>query len=157
VCCLELCPSAFCSELIAVVFSLLSYFVCMIIALTAAFGAMIGLSNFSTFEGVRHYSRPVLEHSRPALERNITASNSEPRLFMSVPDTKDTSRAKNAEDDSVAATEEKTDAKKAGPTSAKCSPISATTTMAMKACGAMPTHIVTGYSVHFPTGDPRWW
>jgi hypothetical protein len=98
-----------------VVFSLLSYFVCMIIALTAAFGAMIGLSNFSTFEGVRHYSRPVLEHSRPALERNITASNSEPRLFMSVPDTKDASPARNVEATSAAASDEKADAKKSKP------------------------------------------
>jgi hypothetical protein len=101
--------------LIAVVFSLLSYFVCMIIVLTAAFGAMIGLSNFSTFEGVRHYSRPVLEHSRPALERNITASNSEPRLFMSVPDTKDASPAKSVEATSAAAMDEKADAKKSKP------------------------------------------
>jgi hypothetical protein len=38
-------------------------------------------------------------------------------------------------------------------TNAKCSPASATTTMAMETCGAMPTHIGTGHSDHFPTSD----
>jgi len=88
-----------------VVFSILSYFVCMIIVLTAAVGAMIGLSSFSTFEGARHYSRPVLE-------RNVIATNSEPRLFMSVPDTKDGSPAKNIEaTTSAMALDEKVEAK----------------------------------------------
>ena len=105
----------FCSELIAVVFSILSYFACMIIVLTAAIGAMIGLSSFSMFEGARHYSRPVLEHSRPVPERNITAPNTEPRLFMSVPNTKEASPSKNLETNSAVATDEKTDAKKSEP------------------------------------------
>jgi hypothetical protein len=101
----------FCSELIAVVFSILSYFACMIIVLTAAIGAMIGLSSFSMFEGARHYSRPVLEHSRPVPESNITAPNTEPRLFMSVPNTKEASPSKNLETNSAVATDEKAEAK----------------------------------------------
>jgi uncharacterized membrane protein len=43
-----------------VVFSLLGYFVTMIVVLTAAVGAMIGLFSFSTSEGIRHYPRPLL-------------------------------------------------------------------------------------------------
>jgi len=81
-----------------VVFSLFGYFVSMIVVLTAAVGAMIGLFNFSTSEGVRHYPRP-------GLERNVTATNSEPHLFMSVPDTKDASPAKKIEASSAAAAE----------------------------------------------------
>ena len=93
------------------VFSLLGYFVTMIMVLTAAVGTMIGLFTFSTSEGVRHYPRPV-EHSRPLPERNITAPNSEPRLFMSVPDTKDGSPAKNIEaTTSAMALDEKVEAK----------------------------------------------
>ena len=111
---LELSPSTF-SELVAVVFSLLGYFVTMIVVLTAAVGAMIGLFSFSTSEGIRHYSRPVLEHSRALPERNITAPNSEPRLFMSVPNTKDASPAKNAEASSAAEPDDKVDAKKSKP------------------------------------------
>jgi hypothetical protein len=88
--------------------SLLSYFVCMIIVLTAAVGAMIGLSSFSTFEGARHYQRP-------ALERDVTATNSEPRLFMSVPDIKDASPAKNVEAKPAAVPDEKADVKKSTP------------------------------------------
>jgi hypothetical protein len=98
-----------------VVFSLLGYFVTMIMVLTAAVGAMIGLFSFSTSEGIRHYPRPVLEHSRPLPERNITAPNSETRLFMSVPNTKDASPAKNIEANSVAAADEKADFKKSKP------------------------------------------
>jgi hypothetical protein len=98
-----------------VVFSLLGYFVSMIMVLTAAVGVMIGLFNFSTSENVRHYPRPVLEHSRLLPERNITAPNSEPRLFMSAPDTKDASPAKNIEDNSAVAQDEKADAKKSKP------------------------------------------
>jgi hypothetical protein len=98
-----------------VVFSLLGYFVTMIMVLTAAVGAMIGLFTFSTSEGVRHYPRPVLEHSRPVPERNITAPNSEPRLFMSVPKTKEASSAKNVDANSAAATDENADAKKSKP------------------------------------------
>jgi hypothetical protein len=91
-----------------VVFSLLGYFVCMIMALTAAVGAIIGLSNFSTSEGVRHYPRPVAE-------RNVTATDTEPRLFMSVPDAKGAAPAKNIETNSTVAPTEKTDAKKSKP------------------------------------------
>jgi hypothetical protein len=98
-----------------VVFSLLGYFVTMIMVLTAAVGAMIGLFNFSTSEGVRHYPRPVLEHSRPLPKRNITAPNNEPRLFMSVPNTKDASSAKNVEASSAAESDEKVDVKKSKP------------------------------------------
>jgi hypothetical protein len=98
-----------------VVFSLLGYFVTMIMVFTAAVGAMIGLVSFSTSEGVRHYSRPVLEHSRPVPERNITAPNSEPRLFMSVPDTKAASPAKNVEANSANVPDEKAEAKKSKP------------------------------------------
>jgi hypothetical protein len=98
-----------------VVFSLLGYFVTMIVVFTAAVGAMIGLLSFSTSDGVRHYPRPVFEHLRPVPERNITAPNSEPRLFMTVPNTKEASPAKNVEANSVAATDEKVDAKKSKP------------------------------------------
>jgi hypothetical protein len=76
---------------------------------------MIGLLSFSTSDGVRHYPRPVLEHLRPVPERNITAPNSEPRLFMSVPETKEASPTKNVETNSVAATDEKVDPKKSKP------------------------------------------
>ena len=90
------------------VFSLLGYFVYMIMVLTAAVGVMIGLFNFSTSENVRHYPRP-------ALERNVTATHSERRLFMSVPETKDASPAKNVEANSAAATDEKAKTQKSKP------------------------------------------
>jgi len=90
-----------------VAFSLLGYFVSMIMVLTAAVGVMIGLFNFSTSERVGH-----TPHPRPAIERNVSATNSEPRLFMSVPDTKDASPAKNVEATSAAASDEKADVKK---------------------------------------------
>jgi len=93
-----------------VAFSLLGYFVSMIMVLTAAVGVMIGLFNFSTSERVGH-----TPHPRPAIERNVSATNSEPRLFMSVPDTKDASPAKNVEATSAAANDEKADAKKSKP------------------------------------------
>jgi len=93
-----------------VAFSLLGYFVSMIMVLTAAVGVMIGLFNFSTSERVGH-----TPHPRPAIERNVSATNSEPRLFMSVPDTKDASPAKNVEATSAAASDEKADAKKSKP------------------------------------------
>ena len=88
------------------VFSLLGYFVYMIMVLTAAVGVMIGLFNFSTSENVRHYPRP-------ALERNVTATHSERRLFMSVPETK--APAKNVEANSAAATDEKAETQKSKP------------------------------------------
>jgi hypothetical protein len=93
-----------------VVFSLLSYFVCMIIVLTAAVGAMIGLVNFSSSERLDHTAHP-----RPAIERNVTVRNGEPRLFMSVPDAEDGSPSKNTEASSAAATDEKAEAKKTKP------------------------------------------
>jgi hypothetical protein len=93
-----------------VAFSLLGYFVSMIMVLTAAVGVMIGLFNFSTSERVGH-----TPHPRPAIERNVSATNSEPRLFMSVPDTKDASPAKSVEATSAAASDEKADAKKSKP------------------------------------------
>jgi hypothetical protein len=74
----------------------------MIMVFTAAVGVMIGLFNFSTSERVGHTLHP-----RPALERDVTATNSEPRLFMSVSDTKDASPTKNAEAKSAVAPEEK--------------------------------------------------
>jgi hypothetical protein len=80
-----------------VAFSLLGYFVSMIMVLTAAVGVMIGLFNFSTSERVSH-----TPHPRPAIERTVGATNSEPRLFMSVPDTKDASPAKSVEATSAA-------------------------------------------------------
>ena len=84
------------------VFSILGYFLSMIMVLTAAVGVMIGLFNFSTSERVNH-----TPHPRPAIERNVTVPNGEPRLFMSAPDTKDASPAKNMEASSAAAPEEK--------------------------------------------------
>jgi hypothetical protein len=48
-------------------------------------------------------------------ERDVTATNSEPRLFMSVPETKDASPAKNIEARSAAAPDEKAEAKKSKP------------------------------------------
>jgi hypothetical protein len=93
---------------IAVAVSLLGYFLCMITVLTAAVGVMIGLFNFSNSEGALHYPRPVVQ-------RNITATNEEPRLFMSVPDIKDASPAKNVEAKSAAVLDEKADVKKSKP------------------------------------------
>jgi hypothetical protein len=87
---------------------LLGYFFCMIAVLTAAVGVMLGLSNISTSERARHYPRAVVE-------RNVTAANREPRLFMMVPETKDGSPAKNMEANSAAAPTEKTVAKKSRP------------------------------------------
>jgi hypothetical protein len=52
---------------------LLGYFLCMVAGLTAAVVVMLGLSNISTSERVRHYPRAVVEH-------NVTAANREPRV-----------------------------------------------------------------------------
>jgi len=93
-----------------VVFSVLSYFVSMIMVLTAAVGVMIGLFNFSTSERVVH-----TPHPRPGIERNVTVTNGEPRLFMSVPDTKDGSPAKNVEASSAVAPDEKAEVKTSKP------------------------------------------
>ena len=90
------------------VLPLLGYFFCMIAVLTAVVGMMLGFSNISTSERVRHYPRAVVE-------RNVTAANREPRLFMMAPETKDESSAKNMEANSAAAPTEKTVAKKGRP------------------------------------------
>jgi len=87
---------------------LLGYFFSMIAVLTAAVGMMLGFSNISTSQRVRHYPRPVVE-------RNVTATNREPRLFMVAPETKDGSPAKNMEANSAAVPSEKADAKKSRP------------------------------------------
>jgi hypothetical protein len=89
--------------LAAMLVPLLGYFFCMIAVLTAVVGVMIGLSNTSTSERVRHYPRSVVEH-------NVTATNREPRLFMVVPET-DRSSVNNIEANSAAASTEKADAK----------------------------------------------
>jgi hypothetical protein len=91
----------FCLGLNAVVFSLLGYFFGMITVFTAVLGVMIGLFNISTSERVRHYPRPVVD-------RTVTSTNREPRLFMVVPETKDGSTAKHI-------VVEKADAKKSKP------------------------------------------
>ena len=64
--------------------SLLCYLLSAIVVFTTAGAVMIGLFNVSTSEKVRHYSHP-----RPELERTVTSTNTEPRLFMVVPETKD--------------------------------------------------------------------
>jgi hypothetical protein len=83
---------------------LLGYFFCMIAVLTAAVGLMIGVFNTSKSERVRQYPRPVVE-------RNFAAANTQPRLFMVVPETKDGSLAKNTEANSTSVPAEKADAK----------------------------------------------
>jgi hypothetical protein len=92
-----------------VALSLLGYFLYMITALSAVVGAIIGLFNFSTSESVRHYPRPVAELNDAA------ATNSEPRLFMVVPETKGGSPAKNVEVNPAAIATEKADAEKDKP------------------------------------------
>jgi hypothetical protein len=82
---------------------LLGYFFCMVAVLTAAAGVMIGLFDISTSERVRHYPRAVVE-------RNVTATPTEPRLFMVVPE-RDRSSVKNGEANSAAVPTEKADAK----------------------------------------------
>jgi hypothetical protein len=89
------------------VLSLLGFFFGMIAVFAAAVGTMIGMSNFS-IERVGHFPPSVVE-------RNVTAINSEPRLFMSVPDTKDGSPAKSVEANSAAVPDEKADANKSEP------------------------------------------
>ena len=91
----------------------------MIAVLTAVVGVMIGLSNTSTSERVRHYPRAVVE-------RNVTATPTEPRLFMVVPE-RDRSSVKNVEANSAAVPTEKADAKQTSPTSPRCSPVSTRT------------------------------
>jgi hypothetical protein len=86
---LQLCRPPF-SELRAVALPLLGYFFCMIAVLTATAVATISFFSTSTSERVHHYPRPVVE-------RNVTATNEEPRLFMVVPDTKDIPPTKNTE------------------------------------------------------------
>jgi hypothetical protein len=88
--------------LAAMLAPLLGYFFCMIAVLTAVVGVMIGLSNTSISERVRHYPRAVVE-------RNVAATPTEPRLFMVVPE-RDRSSVKNVEADSAAVPTEKADA-----------------------------------------------
>ena len=78
----------------------------MITVFTAAAVVMIGLFNFSTSGKVHHYP-----HLRPEIERSVTATNMEPRLFMVVPGTKDGLPAKAIEDSSAVPIE-KVDAEK---------------------------------------------
>jgi hypothetical protein len=127
------------------VYSLLAFLFSMIAVFAAAVGTMIGLSNFSTSEGVGHYPRAVVE-------RDIAATNREPRLFMVVPDTKDGSPAKNMEAAAVPA--EKPDATKSKPH--KCSVVSVATTNnpATGMRGVTPKRLGTGRGVYFSTGDP---
>ena len=89
---------------------LLGYFLSMIAVLAAAAWVMLGLSNISTSEKASHYPHP-----RPEVERNVTAANEEPRLFMLAPETKDGSPAKNMDANSAAVPSEKADAKKSKP------------------------------------------
>jgi len=65
-----------------VAFSLISYFLSMITALTAVVAVMIGLFDTSTSERAHHYPRPAFE-------------TREPRLFMVVPETKNGSPTKD--------------------------------------------------------------
>ena len=67
----------------------------------------------ATVVGLFNFSRPerVSQSSRPEVERNVTATKKEPRLFMVVPKTKHRSPAKKAAS-SAAASTEKTDAEK---------------------------------------------
>jgi hypothetical protein len=88
---------------------LLGYFLCMITVLAGAAGALVGLFDTSTSDRAHHYPRPVVE-------RNITiATNTERRLFMSVPDTKDASPTKNTEASSAVASDAKVEAKTSKP------------------------------------------
>jgi hypothetical protein len=72
----------------------------------AAAGVMIGLVNISASERVSHYTHP-----RPEVERNVTATKRDPRLFMYVPKTKHGSPAKKPAS-SAALPTEKADAQK---------------------------------------------
>jgi hypothetical protein len=80
----------------------------MVTVLTTAVGLMVGLFNISSSENVHHYQRPVVE-------RSVTATNREPRLFMVVPESRAGSPAKDVEANSVAPPTEKADVKKAKP------------------------------------------
>ena len=92
-------------ELRAVALPLLGFFFCMIAVLTAVAGVTISFFSTSTSERVHHYPRP-------AVERNVTATSSKPRLFMVVPDTKDESPTKNTEANSAAVPAENAEVKK---------------------------------------------
>ena len=91
-----------CCELTAVV----SYIPCFyFLFLTVIAAAIIGLFNIPRSERVHQ------DDLSPGLERKVTATKREPRLFMFVPKTKHGSRAKKAAN-SAALPTEKTDAKK---------------------------------------------
>src|SRR5262249_38744050 len=67
-----------------------------------------------TSERARYYLHP-----RPVVERGVTATHREPRLFMVAPETKDGLPAKNMEANSAAGPSEKADPKKSNPHKAK--------------------------------------
>ena len=111
-----------------------------------AVGATIGLSNFSTSEGALHYSRPVLERD---------AGVTKPRLFMSVPEIKDGSTAKNIETNSTAVAAEKSDAKKSRPAKPKVLARRRNNYDQPSYGNALGTLKITGtgHSAFFPTGE----
>jgi hypothetical protein len=97
---------------------LLGFFLCVVAVFAAAVGTLIGMSSVSTSERVGTQYPPAV------VERSVTATHRKPRLFMVVPETKDgmvvtetkdASPAKNVEANSVAAIDEKADAKKSKP------------------------------------------
>jgi hypothetical protein len=79
-------------------------FIYYFLFLTMLGATVVGLFNISR-------SERVSQHPRPEVERNVTATKKEQRLFMVVPKTKHGSSAKKAVD-SAAAPTEKADAEK---------------------------------------------
>lgn len=86
--------------------ALLGYIFCIIAVLIAAVGTMLGVSNVSISERALH-------HPRAVVKRNVTATRTEPRLFMVVPETKDGSSTKYSIEAAVPT--EKVDANKSTP------------------------------------------
>jgi hypothetical protein len=84
---------------------LLGFFLCVIAVFAAAVETLIGMSNVSTSERVGTQSPTAV------VERNVTTTHRKPRLYMVVPDTKESS-VKNAEASSTATTDENAEAKK---------------------------------------------
>jgi len=100
------------------------YFSCLIVAFTAVAMWLIASFNYSMLEK-RH-------HPRPTINQTVTPEEIAP-LHLQV-----TKEASQAKDDA----------------NARCSPVSATTTMAMGTCGgAMPKHFGTTQEVSLST-DP---